>query len=56
MTIRTVETSDGIYAQGDLVAVDDDHGIARVKVGNTIHTGKLVECLKKCTPDASPYQ
>ena len=56
MTKRTVETSPGIYAQGDLVAVDDENGLARVKIGATIYTGKLVECLRKCTKDAEPYK
>ena len=56
MTIKTVETSPGIYAHGDLVAVDDDHGTARVKVGNTIHTGKLVECVQKCSKEGKVYE
>ena len=51
---RTVETSPGIYAQGEFIAFLGE--LAQVKDGDTVHTGKLVECLKKCTKDAEPYQ
>ena len=54
MTIRTVETSPGIYAQGELVS--EWGGRAKVKDGDTVYTGKLVQCVSKCTKDAAPYQ
>ena len=50
MTIRTVETSPGVYAQGDLL--HEWAGKAMVKDGDTVHTGKLVKCVKPCTKDA----
>ena len=49
MTIRTVETSPGIYAQGDLL--HEWNGRAMVKDGDTVHAGKLVKCVKPCTKD-----
>jgi len=54
MTTRTVETSPGIYAQGEFIGFIGE--IAQVKDGDTIHTGKLVTCLRKCSKDAAPYQ
>lgn len=64
MTIRTVEVTPAIYAQGELISEETidclGHpmatGIATVEVDGEQHTGKLVECLKKCTKDAEPYQ
>ena len=52
--IKTVETSPGIYAQGEFIAFLGD--LARVKDGDTVHTGKLVECVKKCSKEGKVYE
>ena len=57
MTIRTVETRKYGLAQGELVAViPGDPPRAKVRVGTVVYEGVLVECLRKCTKDAEPYQ
>lgn len=46
--IRTIETSPGIYAQGELVS--ECGGRAKVKDGDTVYTGKLVPSLRDDKP------
>ncbi len=54
MTIRTVEVSKGNYAQGEFVGFIGE--IAQVKDGDTVYTGKLVQCLRKCSREGKVYE
>ena len=57
MTIRTVEISPAITAQGDLLDDKPDaDGNHSVLCEGRVRKGKLIECVRPCTKDGRVYE